>query len=56
MADRPLRQLGAWSPETLEGPQRGRVDAGQEEQDPQLTAAHPDRGTRLSLIADRDFR
>jgi hypothetical protein len=56
MADRPLQFLGAWSPETLEGPQRGRADGCQEEQNRQPEGDTRDRRTRLSMITDRDFR
>jgi hypothetical protein len=43
-------------PKTLEGLLTDRVDTGPEEREDQLSAGFADRRTRLSLIADRDFR
>jgi len=43
-------------PKTLEGLSTSRVDAGQEEPEGQLSAGLADRRTRLSVIADREFR
>jgi len=51
----PFQQLGAWSPETLEGPSPHRVDAQEEPRAP-INAKFDDRPTRKSLIAERDYR
>ena len=43
-------------PKTLEGLLTDRVDTGPEERKDQLSAGFGDYRTRLTLIADREFR